>query len=255
MESRIHSINYYSALCLLLKKTHGEADFYQKNLISLLDKRLMYNITLLSSFHKIHGKCNPIELYKIIEYIHPEIIFEELSYDIFDIIYSSDYQPQTIEAITIKKYLKEHSIKHFPVDSYPINGDELLSDAQLIWNNSSEYRDLWNKKMSKVNQDGYIFLNSNECTEMLDRIQIIEETVLAEINNTKLLNEHKTEKELHDKRENEMLRNIYNYSRQYPFEKAIFICGAEHRQPLKQKIKEYEAKESPKLNWTFFNEV
>ncbi len=215
----------------------------------------MYNITLLSSFHKIHGKCNPDELYKIIEKIQPEIIFEELSFDGFGIIYSADYQPQTVEAITIKKYLQNHSIKHFPVDNYPINETDLFSDAQLIWDNSSEYRDIWNQKLLKINQYGYNFLNSNECAEILNKISIIEETVLTKTNNVKLLKEHKAEKTLHDNRENEMLRNLYNYGKQHPFEKAMFICGAEHRQPLRQKIKESEAKENLKLNWTFYNDI
>ncbi len=131
----------------------------------------MFNITLLSSFHKILGKCNPEELYKIIEEIQPEIIFEELSYDGFDIIYSVGYQPETLEAITIKNYLQKHSIKHLPVDNFPIKETDLLSEAQIIWDSSSEYRELWNKKLLNLSQDGYKFLNSNECTEMLDRIQ------------------------------------------------------------------------------------
>lgn len=215
----------------------------------------MFNITLLSSFHKILGKCNPGELYKIIEEIQPEIIFEELSYDNFDIIYSVGYQPRTIEAITIKNYLQKHSIKHLPVDNFPIKETDLLSDAQIIWDSSSEYRELWNKKLLKLSQEGYKFLNSYECTEMLDRIRMIEETVLTQTQNTKLLNEHKTEKTLHDKRESEMLRAIYKYSKQYSFDKALFICGAEHRQAFKQKIKEYEANESLKLKWTLYNDI
>lgn len=215
----------------------------------------MYKITLLSSFHIIRGECNPEELYKIIEKLQPEIIFEELSYDGFEIIYSPGYQPQTLEAITIKRYLQKYPIRHFPIDNYPISEADLLSDAQLIWNYSSEYRNLWNQALLRLNQGGYYFLNSNECTEILNQLQIIEEAVLTETNNVKLLNEHKKEKLLHEKRENEMLQNIYDYCRQYPFDKAIFICGAKHRQPLKQKIREYETKESLKLNWTFFNEA
>lgn len=214
----------------------------------------MFNITLLFSFHKVHGKCNPHELYKIIQEIEPEIIFEELSNDGFDIIYCSGYQPQTVEAITITHYLRTHSIKHFPVDNYPINETDLLSDAQIIWDTSSEYRDLWNQKLLRVNQEGFVFLNSKECTEMLNRISTIEEAVLTKINDLKLLNQHKAEKALHEKREYVMLRNIYNISKHYPFERALFICGAEHRQTLSQKIKEYESKDSLKLKWTFYND-
>lgn len=209
----------------------------------------MFNITLLSSFHTILGKCNPEELYLIIEQLQPEVIFEELSYDGFEMIYMEGYQPKTVEAITIKKYLHKYPIKHFPVDNYPINEADLLSDAQLIWNYSNEYRDLWKQKLLRLSQNGYYFLNSDECTEILNQLERIEEDVLKETNNVVLLNEHKKEKALHDKRENEMLRAIYNYAQQYTFNNAVFICGAEHRQQIKHKIKDRF-----NLNWTIFNE-
>jgi hypothetical protein len=215
----------------------------------------MFDITLLSSSHSIHGKCNPEELYLIIEQLQPEVIFEELSYDGFEMIYSAGYQPQTVEAITIKKYLQKYPIKHLPVDNYPINEADLLSDAQLIWNYSSEYRDLWEQKLLRLSQNGYYFLNSDECTEIMNQLERIEEDVLKETNNVVLLNEHKKEKALHDKRENEMLRAIYNYVQQYTLDNAIFICGAQHRKAIKHKIKDYKIKDNFKLNWKFFNEI
>lgn len=214
----------------------------------------LFNITLISSFHKIHGECNPKVLYNIIEKIQPDIIFEELSNEVFDIIYSPYFQPETIEAITIKKYLQQYPIKHFPVDNYPINETDLLSDAQIIWEYSSEYRDLWNKKLRRLNESGYYFLNSYECTDMLNKLATIEETVLSETNNLKLLNEHKREKEIHSIREFEMLRTIYNIASQFPFDNAIFISGAEHRQRIKQKIEDFHANGNLKLKWTYFNE-
>jgi hypothetical protein len=215
----------------------------------------MYNITIISSFHKIHGECNPYKLYNIIEGLKPELIFEELSHDVFDIVYSAEHKPQTVEAITIKAYLQKYPIKHIPVDNYPVQESDLLSDAQIIWDNSSEYRELWNHKLLKLKEFGYNFLNSNECSEILNKIRRIEESFLTETNNLKLLNEHKKEKALHDTRENEMLKEIYDYSKENPYNNAIFICGAEHRLPLKNKIIEYEIKNSLKINWQFYNEA
>jgi hypothetical protein len=212
----------------------------------------MYNITLLSSFHKNLGKCNPDELYKIIEEIQPEVIFEELSFDTFSFVYSDGYIPYTVEAITIKKYLENCPIKHFPVDTYPINETDLFNGADEIAKRSNEYLKLWNEQISMITNYGYDFLNSNACIGLLDKIRNVEETVLSVINDEKLLRDFKSENELHNKRENEMIRNIFNYSKQYPYNIALLICGAEHRNPLRQKIQEYEAKEKLKLNWTFF---
>lgn len=213
------------------------------------------HITLISSFHKFHGNCNPAELYKIIENLKPDVVFEELSPNIFEIIYSPFYQPETIEAITIKHYLQNYPIKHFPVDIYPVNENDLLSDAQIIWDYSTEYRELWNIKLNRLNEGGYYFLNSNECTEIINKLTRIEETVLSEMKNTKLLNEHKTEKLLHDKRETEMLNTIYSIANQHQFDKSVFICGAEHRQGIRKKIQEFETKGNNNIKWAFFNET
>jgi len=56
----------------------------------------MYNIIILFSFHMERGKCNSNELYRIIEKIQPEIIFEELPYDVFEIIYANGYIPESL---------------------------------------------------------------------------------------------------------------------------------------------------------------
>lgn len=215
----------------------------------------LFNITLISSFHKIHGKCNPEELYKIIEHLQPDVIFEELSTNGFEIIYSTYYQPETIEAITIKQHLQKYPIQHFPVDNYPVNEKDLLSDAQIIWDNSKEYRELWNEKLNRLKESGYSFLNSDECTKIIDRLNKIEEEVLTETKNINLLTEHKAEKLLHDKRETEMLRCIYDIATQHPFDKSVFICGAEHREGIRMKIKDFEKMENNKIKWTFFNET
>jgi hypothetical protein len=213
------------------------------------------NITLISSFHKIQGNCNPRELYKIIEHIQPDVIFEELSNNGFEIIYSKYYQPETTEAITIKQYLQRYPIKHFPVDNYPVNEKDLLSDAQIIWDNSKEYRELWNEKMNSLNERGYYFLNSDECTKIIGRLNKIEEAVLTETKNFNLLTELKAEKLLHDIRETEMLRCIYDIATQHPFDRAVLICGAEHREGIRKKIKDFEKKENNRIKWTFFNET
>ena len=214
----------------------------------------MYNITLLSSFHKNLGKYNPDELYKIIEEIQPEIIFEELSFDTFSFVYIDGYIPDTVEVMAIKKYLRNYPIKHFPVDTYPINESELFNGADQIAKKSIEYVNLWKEQVAMITEKGYNFLNSSTCSELLDKIQGIEKTVLLEINDIKLSHGFKSEIELHNRREYEMLLNIYTYSKKYPYDKAMFICGAEHRKPLKQKILEYETKENLKLNWTFYSD-
>ncbi len=212
----------------------------------------MHQITLLSSFHRPLGKCNPTELYKIIESIKPEIIFEELSKGGFNRIYSHGYQARSVEAIAIKEYLRVYPIKHFPVDTYSLKGSDLFSEANLIAKRSPKYVELWNRQVALIAENGYDFLNSDTCVERLDEIQALELATLTEINNAKLTLEFQSENALHRKREDEMLKNIYHISQQNPYNKAMFICGAEHRKPLIQKIEEYQKQEDLKLTWKFY---
>ena len=54
----------------------------------------------------------------------------------------------------------------------------------------------------------------------------------------------------YDYRENVMLQNIYNYSKENQYNKAVFLIGAEHQRSIVQKIKEHEKLSEIKLNWT-----
>ena len=50
-----------------------------------------------------------------------------------------------------------------------------------------------------------------------------------------------------------MLDNIYNYSKDHSYDKAIFTLGAGHRKSIMKKIQEYNLKENFKLNWTLYD--
>lgn len=213
----------------------------------------MYYITLLSSFHFQHGACNSEELYKIIESIQPEVIFEELSIKGFDIVYSDDYIPKSIEAITIKKYLEKYPIKHFPVDTHVFYEDQLFDDYDRISNLSTEYTELLKQQFSMVGEQGYKFLNSDNSTYLIDRIHSIEESIITTLNDVSLFSRYKLDLELHQKREDEMLRNIYKYSEQNAYSKALFICGAEHRKPIIEKIYKLQKTKKNNLFWFFYS--
>lgn len=215
----------------------------------------MKTITLISSFHIIHGKCNPQELYKIIEQIRPEVIFEELPDDVFNLIYSPFHEPQSLEAIAIKQYIKSYPIQHFPVDNHPVHEDELFNGAEFVWNNSAEYGELWNMNMKRMGESGYLYLNSSECISMLDKIAEIESSVLTESGQLDQLEILKKEKLLHSTREHEMLNTIYKYASMLSFEHAVFICGVDHRKGIKDKISTFENNGDTRLNWSFFNEA
>jgi hypothetical protein len=76
----------------------------------------MHNITLVNTYHTETGNCNLNELYKIIEDINPEVIFEELYLNDFNDYYVEKKQGDKLETNTILKYMENHQIEHIPVD-------------------------------------------------------------------------------------------------------------------------------------------
>lgn len=77
---------------------------------------------------------------------------------------------------------------------------------------------------------------------------------LQKSDNEKLFEIDKSMKEVNEKREHEMLQNIYAYSKENGYNKAILTIGAGHRRSIIQKIEEYKKNENLKLNWTFYND-
>jgi hypothetical protein len=57
--------------------------------------------------------------------------------------------------------------------------------------------------------------------------------------------------EVIEKRENEMMKNIYDYSKEYQFNNGLFLIGAAHRSSIIEKIQEYDKNYDVKINWKY----
>lgn len=214
----------------------------------------MHNITLICTMHKEIGKCNSKELYDLIEKVNPEVIFEEFDISRTDDEYykNGHYKNQytcTVETATIMKYLQNHQIIHIPVDTY--NVIDFPEDMYpKISNNSEEYDALVKINFLLSCQQGFPYLNSIECSDLLEKIHAIEEKTVKLLNDEILSNTYKSWQFVTTNRETEMVKNIYQYSERHYYNNAIFITGAEHRKSILNKIEEYE-KNGLKLNWNY----
>jgi pheromone shutdown protein TraB len=213
---------------------------------------IMPDIHVLFNMHKEWGKCNTVELYKKIEEISPEVIFEELDYSSFDEAYKGR-QPFSVETYTITMYLQNHIIEHIPVDTYDTieftKEDKRYMD-NLIFNNNDEYKKLINIQYNLSGQLGFDFLNSKQSVELTEMIKKQEELTVQNLNDEKLRHIYKIWISFYENRDNEMIRNIYNYSKERQYNKAMFLIGADHLYSIDKKIKEYKEGEV-KINWIF----
>lgn len=218
----------------------------------------MYDINLVFTLHRESGNCNSDELFKIIETIRPEIIFEELSFD----QYRQSYEEGrliTLETNAIKTYLLYYNAEHIPVDTYerPKSYDEevdFMHDKLLhsTLRESSDLRCLIDYQQDKISRHGFDFLNSKYNDEYINQIDTLNRGILKIKNDGRLSRLYELFRKVTGDREDEMLGNIYGYSKQHQYNRALFFIGSGHREPMIKKIQLYNNQEQIKLNWILF---
>lgn len=216
----------------------------------------MYSITLVCTYHSEFGKCNSDELYKIIESIRPNIIFEELTQDLFDKFYKENEIPfEPPEIKSVKRYIKDHISSHIPVD---ISVSDTLSTDEInyMFNTVGKYHvysKLEEDQKKLAFQEGYVFLNSKKSEELFEEKKSVEKSLIeCQIGKNQLSRIHELFYEEQHKREHEIIKNIYNYSEKIAYNQALLLLGSGHRKTIFEKIKKYKSENHVKLNWTLY---
>lgn len=218
----------------------------------------MYSIRLIGTRHQALGKCNLPALYTFIEQINPGIIFEEIPPSFFDRYYISK-SSSNLETNTINLYLQTHDIKQVAVDSDDVPSDDFFRDYRYMLKrvegqasqNGFNYRNFVDKNRVEIATHGFAYLNSPRSEWINDEIQDAIDKSLQEIDDASLSRSNELWKEVNNSRENEMLDNIYKYSQENKYSRAIFTVGFAHRKSIKKKIAEREKNNEFKLNWKF----
>ncbi|MBN8877030.1 MAG: hypothetical protein J0I32_05745 [Sphingobacteriales bacterium] len=216
----------------------------------------MYNITLVGTHHSELGKCNSDELYKIIESIRPDIIFEELPQDLFDRFYKENNIPfDTPEVKAVRRYMKDHTTSNIPVD-INVNGNLPTSEINYLFNTFGKYHaysKLEEEQKKLAFEEGYAFLNSKRNDELIEEKKAAEMNLIEwQVNKNRLSRIYELFYEEQHKREYEIIKNIYNYSEKTAYNQAVLLIGSGHRKTIWEKIKKHESESHVKLNWALY---
>ena len=222
----------------------------------------MYNITIISTRHEESGLCTSNELYKIIESISPEIVFEEVPPSYFDKYYVIKTH-SNLETDTVNKYIEKYSIQQIPVDSENIPPQSFFNDLQYLYRsvegladiNGYSYRTYTDALTENIRIHGFKYLNSIYCSNAHKEISDAIEKGVQKINDEKLSRTLKQWQKVNDNRENEIINNIYNYSKENKYNKAVLLIGSGHISSIMLKINEYKTKETLIINWISYNEI
>jgi hypothetical protein len=221
----------------------------------------MRNITLISTRHEAIGEWTSNVLYQILTTIKPDVIFEEIPPS-YHPMYYSERRRRNLESEAVMMYLTINTAANIPVDTDDMPSEDFFRKQQrlieriegLIDKDGQQFRSYVDGNKHYTSVYGYRFLNSDYCIQYNDGVTEAIENGLKTINDEALNQQYKEWIEVNDRREHEMLQNIYRYSREHGYSNAVFILGASHRKSIKEKIKIYNVNELPKLNWVIYGE-
>jgi hypothetical protein len=186
------------------------------------------------------------------------VIFEELSQFNFDKAYY-DGTLITPETSAIKQYLAVNDIMHIPIDTFPRTRkfdesiDRLYSRlAGPIIQEAFQLRKLISQQQEAESIYGFGFLNSPANDAYLNKLDSLKLSVLKYLKDEKLDQLFQSDIKMISDREDQILRNIYDYSRENQYSEGLMFIGSRHRRTIIPLIKKPDEQEDIKLIWRFY---
>lgn len=212
----------------------------------------MPEIVLIGTRHGSKGVCNAEELYRILERINPDVVFEEIPPSLHS-AYHVDMTRENLESNVVNAYLQKHSIQNVPVDYEPIPPDSFFEEHkrmhQTIEKISYAYCRLIDEHIDRTTYHGFKYLNSDVHDDLQEKLAMAVDDAIKYLKDESFLSFDMRWREIIDLREETMLNNIYAYCEKKAFGKGLFLIGSAHRRSIMRKVSNREGR----ISWNFKN--
>jgi len=203
-------------------------------------------ITIICSAHRENGLCNAPALVRMLRTFQPEVAFLEMQP-------TGDDSARTLEAKALANYGESTAIQQVIVEQEEAPKD-LYPEIQMVFDSveraSEEYLALLEQDDCLVRSYGFEYLNSELFLATRTRLSEIEDGVVRRTRDQRLIRALERWRLVNRKRENEMVRNIYEYARRHVFRRGVFLVGAAHRAGVGEAISLYANRDVGSLAWT-----
>jgi len=134
--------------------------------------------------------------------------------------------------------MKAHRAEVFPVDimeeSSEMRAERERRDRELRAR-SRDYCHFVNADRQYIHKHGFAYLNSKYCVETCVNVDAATREALESIGDAELSRGYEEWNDVHEHREQEMMKNIQRYAEAHPFNTGIFLLGAAHRRAIMDK--------------------
>lgn len=213
----------------------------------------MNSVTVVCTIHEEVGPANVSELAAISGSFQPSAIFLEVPEAAMEDFYVTQSR-QNLESRAVALYLKDHPAALVPVD-IPTPEREFFEDWDYLQSRmrsaSSELRRLMSQDRAHVDMYGFRYLNSRYCDKYWSESYDEMRRIIERLNEPRLSDIFVAWQETNSLREEAMVERIQAYCRINNFGKGLFLVGAAHRQPLRERATSSVALESTPMTWDF----
>lgn len=165
-----------------------------------------------------------------------------------------DKTRSNLETDAVNRYCESHRADPVPVDVMEASSDLIAENQRLcreLRARSREYCHLMNANSQYIAQHGFSYLNSKYCVELWLKVDAEINAALEHIGNAELSRGYKTWTDIHEHREQEMMKNIQHYSDAHAFNTGVFLLGAAHRRSIMPKAANKSDGISSSIDWNF----
>jgi len=159
-----------------------------------------------------------------------------------------------LESRAVKRYMETHDARAEPVDIMEASS-ELVAESHRLCRElrarSSDYCQLMNADSQCIEKYGFSYLNSKYCVDHWLKVDLATKEALERIRNAELSRGYKDWNDIHEHREQEMMKNIQHYAEAHSFNTVILLLGAAHRRAIMDKAASLFAGSPVTVDWNF----
>lgn len=207
-------------------------------------------ISLIGTYHAERGAVTATALLEILERIQPEVVFAEIPRTHIGTWTAGSYE--TVESVATARYAETHSIDVVPVD-LPVPEASHFQGwrdvVRAIERTSPAYRRLIDLNTDRMCTGGFAYLNSDDCIQAWTDIYREELATIEYIGSQRHREVYVQVRDLIERRDYEMVRNIRGYCATTARTCGVFLVGAAHRKSLVEKVRHSAETSLPHITW------
>jgi hypothetical protein len=210
----------------------------------------MCEITIVCSAHRERGVCNLEQLLRILRTIEPVTVFEEVRPSDYDW-----FNTRTLEGRAVTRYGEFRAFQRVPVDRYDLPENLYVGMEKVldhVEETSHEYFVLREQSEAFTHLQGFSYLNSVAFETVRTRLTEIEDRTISETQDQRWTRMLQMWRDVIQRRETEMVRNIYEYCRENVFDTGVFLVGAAHRSGILKAIEKHAGAEADLVHWKLY---